>query len=120
MTLTELHTSVVCTACFTESAGCTGTSARPDANNTLPVASVRPKQVDTNKVQLDSDDDDEDIWTQAAAAAKQRGNAMFQRAEHQHAVQLYTVSGHMDFQPALQRLQVLSMQCHVFTQLCTT
>ena len=67
-----------------------------------------------------SDDDDEDIWTQAAAAAKQRGNAMFQRAEHQHAVQLYTVSGHMDFQPALQRLQVLSMQCHVFTQLCTT
>lgn len=46
---------------------------------------------DTDVAQLDSDDD-EDVWTEAAAAAKQKGNELYQRAEHQHAVQMYTVS----------------------------
>lgn len=44
----------------------------------------------THKTEL-SDKEDEAVWTQAAATAKQRGNEKYQRAEHQQAVQLYTV-----------------------------
>ena len=44
----------------------------------------------THKAEL-SDDEDEGVWTQAAATAKQRGNEKYQRAEHQQAVQLYSV-----------------------------
>ena len=70
--------------------GCTGTSASLPASNALPTPSTVQNAHDTRKAEL-SDDEDEAVWTQAAATAKQRGNEKYQRAEHQQAVQLYTV-----------------------------
>ena len=70
--------------------GCTGTSASAPASTALPIPSTAQNAHAARKAEL-SDDEDQHVWTQAAATAKQRGNEKYQRAEHQQAVQLYTV-----------------------------
>jgi len=67
---------------------CSGTSASPPASNALPAPPTAQNAHGTHKAELS---DDDDVWTQAGATAKQRGNEKYQRGEHQQAVQLYTV-----------------------------
>ncbi|KAL0048479.1 hypothetical protein WJX82_004224 [Trebouxia sp. C0006] len=78
----------------------TGTSASPLASNALPAPSAPQDAHDARKAEL-SDDEDEGVWTQAAATAKQRGNEKYQRAEHQQAVQLYSMAINLQTEVAL-------------------
>ncbi|KAA6428792.1 MAG: hypothetical protein FRX49_01667, partial [Trebouxia sp. A1-2] len=78
----------------------TGTSASPLASNALPAPPTLQNVHDAGKPEL-SNDEDEAVWTQAAATAKQRGNEKYQRAEHQQAVQLYTMAINLQTEVAL-------------------
>ena len=65
---------------------CAGKSDTRFEGKTLPLTS--PSNTGD---QLD-EDEDVAVLSQTATAAKQKGNALYQRAEHPRAVRLYTVS----------------------------